>query len=87
MKTSRLIVSEKIQKELMVMSPNLAREIQDIKTGTNNTEVVFRNSSSVVVTACTDNARGLRSTILIVDFKLVYFKLGEFGSELVTVYE
>lgn len=67
MKTSRLIVSEKIQKELMVMSPNLAREIQDIKTSTNNTEVIFRNSSSVIVTACTDNARGLRSTILIVD--------------------
>ena len=58
MKTSRLIVSEKIQKELMVMSPNLAREIQDIKTSTNNTEVIFRNSSSVIVTACTDNARG-----------------------------
>lgn len=67
MKTSRLIVSEKIQKELMVMSPNLAREIQDIKTSANNTEVIFRNSSSIIVTACTDNARGLRSTILVVD--------------------
>lgn len=66
-KTAKLLVSEKIQKELMLKSPNLRREIKDIKTNQNEIEVIFHNGSSFVVTACNDDARGARSTVLIVD--------------------
>ena len=55
---SRLIVSEKIEKELMPNSPNLAREIRSIKTGKDDIEVVFWNGSSIVVVPGTENARG-----------------------------
>lgn len=57
-KQSNLIITEKIQKELMSISPNLANEIEYIKTGTNDTEVVFKNKSSIIVVPATDNARG-----------------------------
>lgn len=54
------------------MSPNLKREILDIKTGQNETEVIFKNGSSFITTASSESARGLRSTILIIDeFRLV----------------
>ena len=65
--TARLLVTEKIEKELMNMSPNLRREIKKIQSNQNHVEVVFSNSSSILVTACTDNARGLRATLIIVD--------------------
>jgi hypothetical protein len=57
-KQASLIVSEKIKKELMPNSPNLAREIKDIRTSANETEVVFHNGSSIVVVPATENARG-----------------------------
>lgn len=67
-----LLVTEKIEKELMVMSPNLRREIKTIKTGQNAIEVVFHNGSSFFASVAGEGARGLRSTILIVDeFRLV----------------
>lgn len=67
-----LIITEKIKKELMVMSPNLAREIKDIKTSVNETEVIFKNGSSFIAVVAGEQARGIRSNILIVDeFRLV----------------
>ncbi|MBO3356261.1 hypothetical protein [Clostridium perfringens] len=71
-KQGGLLVTEKIQKELMVMSPNLRGEIKDIKTSQNAIEVVFHNGSSFIVSTADDKARGLRSTCLIIDeFRLV----------------
>mgnify|MGYP004442996143 CR=1 FL=1 len=62
---SKLIVSEKIKKELMNMSPVLRAEIEVIKDNQNETIVVFRNGSSITVVACNQNARGHRSHVLL----------------------
>ena len=56
----------------MVMSPNLRREIKNIKTGQNAIEVIFHNGSSFIASVAGEQSRGLRSTILITDeFRLV----------------
>ena len=56
----------------MVMSPNLRREIKNIKTGQNAIEVIFHNGSSFIASVAGEQSRGLRSTILIADeFRLV----------------
>jgi hypothetical protein len=62
---SKLIVSEKIKTELCSMSPNLNREIRDIRDNQNDTVVYFRNGSTITVVPASDNARGYRSTVLI----------------------
>ena len=62
-----LIVSEKIKKELMRDSPNLCREILVIRDNKNEIEVIFRNGSSIVVVPASENARGHRSTCLILE--------------------
>ena len=64
-KQASLIVKEKIRKELMPKSENLRREIETIKTSTNDIEVVFRNGSSIVVVVGGEGALGYRSTVLI----------------------
>lgn len=64
-KQASLIVKEKIQKELMPKSENLRREIETIKTSSNDIEVVFRNGSSIVVVVGGEGALGYRSTVLI----------------------
>ena len=56
-KTAELIVTEKIEKELMAMSPNLRREIKKISTKNNRVEVVFYNGSTIVVCPCNDDAK------------------------------
>lgn len=66
-KTAGLLITEKIEKELRLMSPNLNREIKKVQTNQNNIEVMFHNGSSFIVTACNDDARGIRSTCLITD--------------------
>ena len=66
-KTVELLIKEKIEKELMKSSPNLAREIKKISTSNNNVEVIFHNGSTFVVSPCNDDARGQRATVLIVD--------------------
>lgn len=58
-KQANLLITEKLQKELLNMSPNLKREIKDIKTGQNETEVIFKNGSSFITTASSESARGL----------------------------
>ncbi len=71
-KQAGLLITEKIEKELMVMSPNLRREIKKISTGQNAIEVIFHNGSSFIAGVAGEQSRGLRSTILITDeFRLV----------------
>jgi len=71
-KQAGLIVTEKIQKELMPKSANLRREIDKIKTNANDIEVIFKNGSSIVVVPASENALGYRSTIVIFEeFKLI----------------
>ena len=64
-------VIEKIQ-DLMGDSPNLAREIDDLKTSPNNAGISFRNGSWVKVVASNQGARGKRAHLIIVDeFRMV----------------
>lgn len=66
-KQAGLLITEKVEKELMVMSPNLRREIKKISTGQNAIECVFKNGSSFIASVAGEQSRGLRSTVLIVD--------------------
>ena len=71
-KQASLIVSEKIKKELIPASPNLDREIKDIKTSANETEVFFHNGSSIIVVPASENARGARGTVMIYEeFRMI----------------
>ena len=71
-KQASLLVKEKIQKELMKMSPRLASHIKEIKTSQNDIEVIFENGSSFICCVCGEQSRGIRSTVLLVDeFRLV----------------
>ena len=58
---SKLMVSAKIQDELMQWSKPLAAEIEKVSTSANDTYVKFRNSSKIIVYTANDNARGNRS--------------------------
>lgn len=58
---AKLIVSEKIQNELMEWSKPLANEIEKISTSVNDIYVKFKNGSRINVYTANDNARGLRS--------------------------
>ncbi len=58
---SKLIVSDKIQGELMNMSPMLRREISRIKDNQNEVVVYFRDKSTITVVPASDNGRGHRS--------------------------
>ncbi|EJT5937332.1 terminase family protein [Clostridium perfringens] len=69
---ARLLITQKIDKELRLKYPNIAREIKDIKTGANSTVVYFKNGSTIEAVVSNDNARGFRCNILIVDeFRMV----------------
>lgn len=71
-KQASLLVKEKIQKELMKMSPRLTSHIKEIKTSQNECEVVFENGSSFICCVAGEQSRGIRSTVLLVDeFRLV----------------
>lgn len=62
---SKLIITEKIQNELMEMSPTLRAEIKEVKTNGQDVIVKFNNSSTIKVFTANDNARGIRSTVAI----------------------
>lgn len=69
---ARLIITQKIAKELILNYPNLAREIKEVKTGVNECLVIFQNGSTIEAVTSTDNARGYRGNILILDeFRLI----------------
>lgn len=75
-KQARLIVSEKIKKELVPVSPLLAAEISGFKDNQNDVEVTFHNTSSIVVVVGNENARGYRATILIYEeFRMIAKKV------------
>ena len=71
-KQARLIVSEKIKKELIPRSPLLAAEIDSFKDSPNEIEIMFKNGSSIVVVTANDNSRGYRATVLIYEeFRMI----------------
>jgi hypothetical protein len=64
-------VIEKID-DLRKASSNLAREISDLSTSSNDPKVEFHNGSWIKVVASNDNARSKRANLLIVDeFRMV----------------
>lgn len=62
---SKLLVSEKIQKELMTLSPVLRKEILKVKDNQNEIIVYFRNHSTITVVPASDNGRGYRSNVIV----------------------
>lgn len=64
-KQAKLLVSEKIEKELMKMSAPLRKEIRKIKDNQNEVIVYFKNGSTITVVAPGDGGRGYRSTVLV----------------------
>lgn len=58
---ARLIVTEKIQNELMEWSSALKSEVLSVSTNINDINVKFKNGSKISVYTANDNARGLRS--------------------------
>lgn len=60
---SKLIVTKKVQAELMARSPNLRREIKKITDNNNEVIVKFKNSSEIFTVTCSKNARGNRCTV------------------------
>lgn len=68
-------VIEKID-DLRKNSPNLAREISDLRTSTNDAKVEFHNGSWIKIVASNDGARSKRANLLIVDeFRMVDFAI------------
>lgn len=57
-KQANLVITQKIQKELILKYPRVAHEILDVKTGVNECEVIFKNGSTITTCSPTDNSRG-----------------------------
>lgn len=71
-KQAKLIVTEKIERELMNMSPNLRKEIKRIQENSQDTRIDFWNGSTITVVCANDNARGHRSTLMIYEeFRMI----------------
>lgn len=62
---SKLLVSEKIQKELMNLSPALRKEILKVKDNQNEVIVYFKNHSTITVVPASENGRGYRSNVIV----------------------
>jgi hypothetical protein len=58
LKQSKIIISEKIQKELLNFSPTLDREISNIVISAQEMKVTFHNGSTIFAVTASDNARG-----------------------------
>lgn len=70
-KQATLIITEKIEKELMQF-PNIAREIKQIKSSANDSTVIFHNGSTIEAVTSSENSRGYRGNILILEeFRLI----------------
>lgn len=65
-KSQSIEIIEKIL-DLKNNSPNLAREIDEIKTGSNDARVTFRNGSWIRCVAANQGARSKRANIVVVD--------------------
>ena len=71
LKTSLKIISEKID-DMYKKSPNLRREISDMKMGQNDPGVDFHNGSWIRIVTSNQGSRGGRATLLVVDeFRMV----------------
>ena len=69
---AKLMITQKIEKELMAMSPNLRREIKEIRSNNNESVVIFHNGSTITAVVSGEGSRGFRATTLVVDeFRLV----------------
>lgn len=69
---AKLLISQKIEKELLNMSPTLRKEIKEIRCGANEAKVVFWNGSTIEAVVSGDGSRGYRGNILICDeFRLI----------------
>lgn len=65
-KQANLIITDKIQNELMSWSPMLKKEILEVKKlDSNAMQVKFRNKSTFTVCVASENSRGFRSHVLI----------------------
>ncbi len=70
-KQGKLIITEKIEKELM-QYPNLAREIKQVKSSSNDATVIFHNGSTIEAVTSSENSRGYRGNILILEeFRMI----------------
>jgi hypothetical protein len=70
-KQAKLIITEKIEKELM-QYPNLAREIKQVKSSSNDATVIFHNGSTIEAVTSSENSRGYRGNILILEeFRMI----------------
>ncbi|MFC8151876.1 terminase large subunit domain-containing protein [Bacillus paralicheniformis] len=70
-KQAKLIITEKIEKELM-QYPNFAREIKQIRSSSNEAMVVFHNGSTIEAVTSSENSRGYRGNILILEeFRMI----------------
>lgn len=64
-------IIEKIQ-DLKNNSPNLTREIDELKTGSNDARVTFKNGSWIRAVASTQNSRSKRANMIICDeFRMI----------------
>lgn len=62
----------KIQDELMKMSPILCTEIEKCNISQNDAIIMFKNGSWIITRTSTDNSRGARANIIVVDeFRMV----------------
>lgn len=62
----------KIQDEFMKQSPILCSEIEKCNIGQNDAIIMFKNGSWITTRTSTDNARGARANIIVVDeFRMV----------------
>lgn len=69
---SKLILTQKIMKELLPSSEALQKEISEIKTSGQEAVVKFHNGSFIECVTSTNSARGYRATTLILDeFRLI----------------
>lgn len=67
-----LMVSEKIEKELMISCPILKDEIYKVSNNQNSIGVRFYNGSNIFAVCVGESARGFRSSCMVVDeFRLV----------------
>lgn len=77
-KQAKLIIRAKIEKELMGWSPMLRKEVLSIKDNGDETELKFRNHSSIIVCVANDNARGIRSQGLVrEEFRMIDKKVDD----------
>ena len=64
---AKLIVTEKIQRELMYISPRIRDSIKSIHNSSQGIVVDFHCGSSITVVVGNNNARGYRATVLILE--------------------